>query len=271
MATVKETAVTTVVTVVITAALTVVGVYIKQQWIDPFAFTVLVSYINSRGQHVALASADVVPQINNVEGKKTNLYGEAIFQNVEPHPFTNAAIQVRHDGYAYEEGNHDPEIPIRKRADAIMVLLRPTSSADDNSLRTQGGDQKSAGGGGTTGHPNQVAAPAAIIISTCRSGPLPSGNGKNFSSLYTLCSDASSCNPQAPGPDYVIQKDQFELVGDRRCNAWSQCTRESSSTPHRVCYAFQMQGHDEWQGPFGLGGSGEAFSEGVLSVTWAHK
>jgi hypothetical protein len=248
--TIKQTIVTTTITVIVTAILTVIGLYIKQQWIDPFAFTVHVSYVDSNGHHGDLSQADVVPQINNVEGKKTNEYGEAVFQSVEPHPLQKAVIEVRHTGYTYQNGTKDPEIPIRKRSDAVNVLL----------VAVRGPSNSTA----------VVTAPAPVT-SVCRSGPLPSGAGKNFGLQYELCSDSPSCSPPNPGSNYVIQSERFELVGDRICNAWSACTRQTNSTNKRVCYSFQMQGHDEWQGPFGLGSSGVAQSEGILTVTWVRQ
>ena len=253
---VKTTIITTALTVIVTAVLTVIGTWIKQQWIDPFSFTVRVAYLDSHGNHVDLQDADVVPEINNVEGKKTNPYGEAIFPNVEPHPFKKANITVRHIGFMYANGTQGPSIPIRKREDAIIVLLRPTSAS--------GSAEPSTGV-----RPTQTAGSPTAITSVCRSGPMASGVGKDFSRPYTLCSDSPTCSPPSPGQGYAIESEHFELTGDRRCNAWSNCQREASSTNAKVCYQFQMQGHSEWQGPFGLGGSGVAYSEGILTVLWA--
>jgi hypothetical protein len=251
---VKTTIVTTVLTVIITAVLTVIGTWIKQQWIDPFSFTVRVAYLDPQGNHIDLPDADVVPDINNLEGKKTNVYGEAIFSNVEPHPFQKATITVRHSGFVYSSGTQAPTIPIRKRDDAISVMLRPVGSG---SVEPSGGTRT-----------NESLINPRAVTSVCRSGPMPSGIGRDFSQPYSLCSDSPSCSPAPPRQGYVIESEHFELTGDRRCNAWSNCQREASSTNTRVCYQFQMQGHSEWQGPFGLGGSGVAYSEGILTVLW---
>lgn len=247
--------ITTVVTVVVTAILTVIGTWIKQQWMDPFAFTVRVAYLDSHGNHVDLSDADVIPDINNVEGKKTNLYGEAVFTNVDPHPFRQATIEIKHPGYGYLNPPKAPVVPIRKRDSAVNILLQP--------LGTEGTTFPSS-----TQEFGVLPQKSTVVTSTCRSGLMASGRGKDFSQLYTLCSDSPSCSPPPPGPEYSIQSERFELTGDRRCNAWSQCSRESSSTEKKVCYDFEMQGHDEWQGPLGLGGSGVAYSEGILIVSW---
>jgi len=93
----------------------------------------------------------------------------------------------------------------------------------------------------------------AEVIRVYNSGPKASGSGANFSDWYRLCS--------AEQPGYKIARSEFRLSGDRVCNAWSEC-RLQSQTPAEVCWQFRMQGHNEW------GGSGQALSEGVLTVVW---
>jgi hypothetical protein len=92
------------------------------------------------------------------------------------------------------------------------------------------------------------------ISKTFSSGPKPSGFGADFSPEYTVCSD------DAP-PGYVAGAAEFVLRGDRSCGAWSTC-RESSRTPQRVCWAFTLQGHNEWFPPR------PAYSEGILKITF---
>jgi hypothetical protein len=87
------------------------------------------------------------------------------------------------------------------------------------------------------------------------SGPRLSGSGSAFSDWHTLCSDG------LPGNARIISV-TFALSGDRRCGAWANC-RESERTANRVCYQFQMQGHNEWPAP------GQASSEGILTVEYA--
>jgi hypothetical protein len=110
-----------------------------------------------------------------------------------------------------------------------------------------------------------VSAVRPDLAKVYRSGPKPSGDGKDFGPWWSQCSE----DPPAEG--YVIKSEHFELVGDRQCGAWSEC-RQVSKTPARVCYEFRMQGHDEWTGPLhGLvpnGNPGRALSEGILTVVW---
>lgn len=108
----------------------------------------------------------------------------------------------------------------------------------------------------------RVPAPVAVapavdqpaqMIKVYSSGPKISGSRKDFSDWYKLCSDSV--------PGYHIESATFTLSGDRRCNAWSECAVDSQA-PTQVCYKFRLQGHDEQSG------SGQAYSEGQLSVTW---
>ena len=85
------------------------------------------------------------------------------------------------------------------------------------------------------------------------SGPRLSGAGLNFSDWYSLCSELP--------PSARITNVTFSLSGDRRCDAWANC-KESSRSENKVCYQFQMQGHNEWPAP------GQASSEGILTVNY---
>ncbi len=68
------------------------------------------------------------------------------------------------------------------------------------------------------------------------SGNKSSGSGKAYSEWYTLCSD-----PLPIG--YVIVSEEFRLEGHRHCGSWANC-RISLKQSNKVCYDFQMQGHD---------------------------
>ena len=86
------------------------------------------------------------------------------------------------------------------------------------------------------------------------SGPRLSGSGGAFSDEHILCANDLPSNARIASVD-------FALSGDRRCNAWATC-REQSRTQNSVCYAFAMQGHNEWPAP------GQAQSEGLLTVKY---
>jgi hypothetical protein len=86
------------------------------------------------------------------------------------------------------------------------------------------------------------------------SGPRLSGSGNGFSDWYSLCSEGIPTNAR-------ITNVSFALSGDRRCGAWANC-RESERSASRICYQFQMQGHNESLPP------GQASSEGILTVEY---
>jgi hypothetical protein len=106
-----------------------------------------------------------------------------------------------------------------------------------------------------------VSAVRPDLAKVYRSGPKPSGDGKDFGPWWSQCSE----DPPAEG--YVIKSEHFQLVGDRQCGAWSEC-KQVSKTPARVCYEFRMQGHDEWTGPLGSatlsGGEPDRSRKGLL-------
>jgi hypothetical protein len=93
-----------------------------------------------------------------------------------------------------------------------------------------------------------------------RSGPQVSGAGKNFSVPYDLCSGD-------PPSGYVIKSNRFLLAGDRQCDRWATC-KETRNEATKVCWQFSLQGHEEQTGFFKPGQTGQAYSEGVLTVVW---
>lgn len=76
------------------------------------------------------------------------------------------------------------------------------------------------------------------------SGKKPSGRGKDYSDVYSLCADAPT-----PG-NYIHVSNRFWLTGDRECGSWSSCNRTVDPAGKQVCMQFTLQGHDECLGPF---------------------
>jgi len=98
----------------------------------------------------------------------------------------------------------------------------------------------------------------AAIVEEVNSGPRPSGRGRAVSSWYSVCS--------RPLPDdYEIVSSGFTLNGDRHCGGWAVC-KKVTDTPDKVCWQFQMQGHEEW----GVN-EGMADSWGVLKYRAEYK
>jgi hypothetical protein len=93
-----------------------------------------------------------------------------------------------------------------------------------------------------------------------RSGPQAGGRGADFSGWYEVAA-------APPKEGFVIDPKQsaFELVGDRSCNAWSQCV-VADSTDTALVWRFRMQSHNE-----SLSNLGIAYSEGILKVTYVPK
>jgi len=91
---------------------------------------------------------------------------------------------------------------------------------------------------------------------TFRSGPVPSGSGRNFSQWYRIVAA-----PPKPGFEFDLEKSYFTLSGDRQCNAWSECSW-AIRTPQSLVFQFRLQGHNEASPP------GQAFSEGTLYVEY---
>jgi len=159
--------------------------------------------------------------------------------------FTKSAVSsgpssfiVRAPGYAELRLNEDsPSIPRDReniRSTTLRVELKQSSSEEHD-------------------RPD--------IVRDFRSGPVPSGQGADFR-VYSLCSDPPDSVPK----DYVVKSAQFNLAGDRRCNAWATCS-EQSRTSKQICWQFSMQGHNECNLPFGHC-SQAALSEGFLHVTY---
>ncbi|HEX6640721.1 MAG TPA: hypothetical protein VF215_06385, partial [Thermoanaerobaculia bacterium] len=87
------------------------------------------------------------------------------------------------------------------------------------------------------------ALPATQTVSRS-SGSRPSGRGKDFSGVYSICADAPTQG------NYVHVSNRFWLTGDRECNAYSNCDRTVDPAGKQVCMQFTLQGHDECLGPF---------------------
>ena len=99
------------------------------------------------------------------------------------------------------------------------------------------------------------------LVREFTSGPVPSGQGADFRS-YSLCSDPPDSLPKG----YVVKSVQFNLIGDRQCNAWATCS-EQSRGPAQVCWQFSLQGHSECNALF-KGCASARTSQGVLHVTY---
>ena len=81
--------------------------------------------------------------------------------------------------------------------------------------------------------------PLTTTVTTAKSGNLPSGSCKKLQQLVPpLC--MRSYEPA----DWKIVSHNFQLSGNRSCAAYAHCekTREDAG---KICYRFQMQGHDE--------------------------
>ena len=114
----------------------------------------------------------------------------------------------------------------------------------------------------SAGRPVSQATPATFAKpETFRSDELPSGSCKDFSGWYTLCS------PDKP-EGWTIVSQVFQLTGGRSCSGWAGC-EITTNTPAKVCYRFQMQGHDEECGH--SGNTGIHYSRGQLDVVWQHQ
>jgi hypothetical protein len=98
-----------------------------------------------------------------------------------------------------------------------------------------------------------VLVPYTEVIS---SGQVPSGAGGNFSSWYEV-------DAPPPKPGFVIDpaESSYYLVGDRHCDAWSECVWGDHS-PAKLSFRFRLQGHSEYPPP------GIAMSQGFLKVVY---
>jgi hypothetical protein len=209
-------------------------------YFKPFSLEVDAYYRSSNGQKELARGAKIDLGIPAVESRTTDDRGKAYWHDLEPHPTRKTSISAVFLRYHLV---HGPDVSIRRRWGAIEIVLEPDAIANA---------------------PETNLLPKVSRV--YRSGPKPSGAGKDFSPWWSQCSD------EPPANGYLIESEHFELVGDRQCGAWSEC-KKVSQTPTKVCYEFRMQGHDEWTGPLhGLipsGNPGQALSEGILTVVWA--
>jgi hypothetical protein len=146
------------------------------------------------------------------------------------------------------------------------LQFKPRPSADEPEVqvsapaasRPSGASGARGSGSGTSSSPQ--APPVHATPETYRSDELPSGNCKDFSGWYSLCSPD---NPEG----WTIVSQVFQLIGDRSCSGWANC-EVVSKTPTKICYRFRMQGHDEECGH--SGNTGIHYSRGQLDVVWQH-
>jgi hypothetical protein len=106
--------------------------------------------------------------------------------------------------------------------------------------------------------------PVLPMVNTTETYPtavLASGACADYGQYTSVCSDTK-------GPDWTIASSHFDIRGDRTaCGAYSHCNA-TQSTPTKVCWQFQTQGHNEECGH--SGNTGIQNSQGFLTVTWAH-
>lgn len=81
------------------------------------------------------------------------------------------------------------------------------------------------------------AEPRVDSYTETTSRSMMSGDGESFSAPTQICS-----NPPRPG--FVVQSADFSLRGDRSCNSWATCEKETQ-TEAQVCYTVRLQGHSE--------------------------
>jgi len=151
------------------------------------------------------------------------------------------------------------------------LQFKPKSSADEPETQVSvpaasypSGASTSRGSvSGSVSSPQQLSRLAPPVVptpETYRSDELPSGNCKDFSGWYTLC---SSDKPEG----WTIVSQVFQLTGDRSCSGWANC-EIVSNTRTKICYRFRMQGHDEECGH--SGNTGIHYTRGQLDVVWQH-
>ncbi|HWA91952.1 MAG TPA: hypothetical protein VG889_18070 [Rhizomicrobium sp.] len=233
--------------IVIGAVLLGLGNYVWDL-IKPQPF--FVSLILYDEKHDVLPGASVWLDLNEVAEKKTSDLGLVTFE--VPHKYIGQTVKpvVRLSGYATPEsrvnlgtGLAPQSIILRRSGEVKVALLLSPKHADLTPAPT----------------PDPVPVTETRIY---ESPSQPSGRGAEFSTFYSLCSQ------DAPA-GWTIEKSSFVLTGDRQCGAWSNCSL-LTETPTKVCWQFNMQGHDEQMGFLGTGGSGIQYSKGILTVVWKH-
>jgi hypothetical protein len=190
-----------------------------------------VAVLDSGAGNGAVADAEVSLNIPDVSADRTDTGGKYTFQLTKKMIGQGARLTVQKAGY----DSYDQQIlSLQPRDEYYRVYLKVHSSVS-------------------------VSPGPELPLEVTRvysSGAKASGAGANFSDWYTLCTTEEH--------GYHILRSEFRLSGDRSCNAWSEC-RPSLQTPAQVCWQFRMQGHNEW------GGSGQALSEGTLTVVWGRQ
>jgi hypothetical protein len=141
------------------------------------------------------------------------------------------------------EGSTDA-VPATEQAPAVLVLAIPAQQAGTDVLsdvRVSSTSTKPMPIMTLAVHLHALTATQTVEQS---SGSKPSGQGKNFSSIYSVCATAPS-----PG-NCVYSSNKYWLTGDRECNAWSTCRGTIDPNGKQFCMEFTLQGHDECLGPF---------------------
>lgn len=163
-----------------------------------------------------------------------------------------------------------PKIGIKRfflwaAATVVVFLVWSYFKEDSKTVPNPEPDRKAetASEPSSTGAPprSQVAPQLVATPETYRSDELPSGSCKDFSGWYSLC---SSDKPEG----WTIVSQVFQLTGDRSCSGWARCEM-TTNVSTKVCYRFQMQGHDEECGH--SGNTGIHYSRGQLDVVWQHR
>jgi hypothetical protein len=108
----------------------------------------------------------------------------------------------------------------------------------------------------------QILPPEMVTANTTAdSGPVASGSCGDWGNWTQVCTDNEPAG-------WKLVSYNFSLLGDRSCSGWAHCEK-IVDTPTKVCYRFQMEGHNE-QCHWNSSNTGVQNSRGVLSATWLH-
>jgi hypothetical protein len=226
--------------IVLGAVLTTFGAWLFTEVIRPKPIYVNVQVFDDGLTKSPLKDVAVTLGLNDVEPKRTGDFGTVRFELARKHRNEIVTPQLRRDGYnPLLDGNKAPFVKLAGSEQSVIMTMKKEVA------------------------PPALAPTPVFERKTYSSGSLPSGRGADWSPLYTLCSD-----PEPPG--WSIVESSFVLTGDRQCNGWARC-QQVSANPEKVCWTFQMQGHNEQTGGlFDHGNTGVQFSAGNLSVQWKH-